>query len=332
VRIGGRETSPLSIDLSADQGSPLWLANLEIAEAAEYAALRIGDPIEITIGDDTWALTVDEKLRNRPTGYRIKALSPVAAYGAPWAAPRALGEVGFARAVCETLLAQPIDWSLPDWLLPASAASIEATPLELVRRIVAAVGGVLESAPDGHLIARPTSAVSPPTTRVEGVTLLTDEDMYGHGESVGSPLIADRFTISSGEAASTADVQVEVIDEEDDPHVRTVLVYPWPWRELALAHTGDGAVEIGPRGERVREESELLEIAEGRARTRYPVHETLATTYRYVDLGAARLDGYVAQTEDPEYSQLEVQYRTRAQVWRVAHPRVETIQFLAMEP
>jgi hypothetical protein len=156
--------------------------------------------------------------------------------------------------------------------------------------------------------------------------------MYGHGESVGSPLIADRFTISSGEAASTADVQVEVIDEDDDPHVRTVLVYPWPWRELALAHTGDGAVEIGPRGERVREESELLEIAEGRARTRYPVHETLATTYRYVDLGAARLDGYVAQTEDPEYSQLEVQYRTRAQVWRVAHPRVETIQFLAMEP
>jgi hypothetical protein len=332
LRWAGGEAAPLSVRLTADQGSALWLADVELSEAGEYAGLAIGAAIEIRIGDDVWALIIDEKLRERPAGYRVKAVSPLALHGAPWSVPRALGPCGLARATCEALLGQVIAWSLPDWALPSAASAIEATPLELCRQIVAAVGGVLESAPDGSVIARPASQVSPPTAVVEGVALLTDADLYGHDEGVGSPLLADRFVVTSGADAALQAIQIEIERDASDEHVRTVLAYPHPWRDVVLAHTGDAAVLIGERAEVWRAAEESLEIVAGAARAKYPVGALDASAYRYVDLGAVTVDGYAFATATPAYSLLDVRYRARAWQWRVEHPRVESIQFLAMEP
>jgi hypothetical protein len=248
VRWEGGEAAPLTVSLRADRGSALWLADVTLSEPSDYAALSIGAAIEILIGGDSWSLIVDEKLRDRPDGYRVKAVSPLALHGAPWSVPRPLGECGLARATCEGLLGRAIAWSLPDWTLPSVAAAIEATPLELCRQIVEAVGGLLESAPSGDVIARPASSVSPPTTRVDGVALVTDADVYGHGKSVGSPRLADRFTVTSG-ADSVDAVQIQIEREPDDEHVRTVLAFPHPWREVEIAHTGDAAVLIGARAQ-----------------------------------------------------------------------------------
>jgi hypothetical protein len=332
VRWPGGEASPLTVRLSADQGSAVWLADITLATAQDYAALSVGASIEIGIGDQTWALVVDEKLRERPNGYRIKAVSPLALRGSPWAAPRALGEPGLARATCEALLGQPIDWAIPDWPLPASAAAIEATPLDLARQIVEAVGGLLESLPDGTVRARPASPASPPTERVAGVVTLTDADLYGHGESVGTPRISDRYVVTSGDPASTKPVLIEVLPDPEDPQVRTVLAYAWPWRPMDLVHTGDEAVQVGPRIEYQGAHEETLEVVAGAARTRYPAHALQSSAYRYVDLGAVSNNGDSVETEVGGYSLLDLRYATRAWQWRVEHPRVESIQFLAMEP
>jgi hypothetical protein len=229
-------------------------------------------------------------------------------------------------------LGTTIDWQLVDWPLPASAAAIEATPLALSRQIVEAVGGVLESAPDGSVLARAQRAVSPPTLSVAGVSVLTDADIYEHSESVGTPLLSDRFVITSGDPAATKPVQIEILEDADDPQVRTVLAYAWPWRPLDLVHTGDDAVQIGPRGERLGTHEETLEIVAGAAKAAYPVHGVQASIYRYVDLGAVYASGEAVESENPEYSLLDLRYTTRAWEWRVEHPRVESIQFLAMEP
>jgi hypothetical protein len=114
--------------------------------------------------------------------------------------------------------------------------------------------------------------------------------------------------------------------------VRTVRAYPLPWREITLAHTGDAAVQIGTRAQVEQPQEETLEIIAGSATAAYPVTLLDTAVYRYVDLGAVVVEGTAVTTAEPAYSLLDLTYRSRAWQWRVEHPRVESIQFLALEP
>jgi hypothetical protein len=45
----------------------------------------------------------------------------------------------------QAIVEQPIDWQIVDWLLPAGRLSYENTnPMELLRKLVAAAGGVAD--------------------------------------------------------------------------------------------------------------------------------------------------------------------------------------------
>lgn len=327
---GGRTLIPLTVSLSADLGSPVWQADITLSDSTEYGPIRIGDALSLVIGDTTWSLLCDAKQRTRPAGYTIKALSTLARLGAPWARPQALGAVGLARAVCERLLGAVIDWSIPDWSLPSSAASLIETPLTLARLIVAAAGGVLESRPDGALIARPLYPLSPPTALGPVQAVLTDAVLFGHSETIGAPEIANRYTVTSGDTGSP--VLIETVDDAGDPTHRTVRAYPSPWLDLTLAHTGDAAVQIGARSEVRLSKTDHLAIVAGQGSTSFPLEAITTQVYRYVDLGVLTVTGQAIKTAIAEYSQLDLTYTARAWQWEVYHPRVETIQFLAVEP
>lgn len=330
---GDRILSPLSVMLSADLGSSLWQAEIALADSADYGPIRIGDALDVVIGDAIWRLLCDSKQRTRPTGYTIKALSAGARLGAPWARPGALGDVGMAHAVSERLLGEPITWELPDWALPSAAASLNAPPLALVRLIVAAVGGVLEARPDGAWVARPQCPLSPPTASGPVQAVLTDATLFEHSEAVGAPEIANRYTITSGDgSAGTAPVQIEVVADEADATHRTVRAYPYPWLDLDLVHTGDETVIIGPRSEVHLTKQELLAIVAGEASTGFPVESITSQVYRYVPLGTVAVTGKALQTATAAYSQIDLTYLAHAWQWEVYHPRIETIQFLAVEP
>jgi hypothetical protein len=239
-----------------------------------------------------------------------------------------------ARAVCERLLEQAIDWQIPDWPLPDSAAELEDTPLGLAQSIVGAVGGRLESLLDGSLVARPASVVAVPDYARAPAWHLSDDVLYSYSAQIDAPQIANRFVVTSGDEADTAPaIQVEAIADDADPHRYTVRAYPSPFRPVELAHTGDSATVIGPRAEVTTEHTELVEIVAGAARLKYPVAQIAAHRWQYVDLGAPRMSE--AQTlavgDASAYSLLNLDYRARCWEWRVTNARIETIQFLALE-
>lgn len=209
-----------------------------------------------------------------------------------------------ARAVCERLLRQAIDWRL-------------------------------ESRLDGALLARPASPVSPPQYATVSAVRPGDDQLYAYSAQIDAPLIANRLVINSGDEAATdaAQIQVEAIVDESDPHAYTVRAYPTPWRPVALVHTGDSATVIRARIEVQTEHAELIEITAGTARLRYPVHAITATRWQYADLGAVRLSDPQTLTAGgaESYSLLHITYRARAWEWRVTNARTETIQFLAVE-
>ena len=324
--------SPLSVRLSTDTGSAVWTAEIARADAAGYSRISIGDAILIEIADTIWALICDQKNRTRPDGYTLQALSPVAMYSEPWTVAVTLGTAGMAQAACERLLEQDIDWALPDWRLPDSAAALSATPLALAQQIVAAVGGTLESLPDGSLRARPINPISPPTRLSVVVATLTDDHLIAHSESVGMTALANHYIITSGTSASiAATVQTEVIDDPDDPTHRTVRAYPYPWRALTRVHTGDSLVRIGSASQTSQTCTETLEIVAGSATAQHPIQSVISAVYRYVNLGAVSHAGADITTASAEYSLLDITYRAPAWQWEVYDPRIESIQFLVME-
>jgi hypothetical protein len=75
--------------LSCDEDSPVWIASIEIAELADFAAIGITDEISLTLGLETFRFIVDGKTLSREsmTGMRceVTAVSPVALLDAPFA-------------------------------------------------------------------------------------------------------------------------------------------------------------------------------------------------------------------------------------------------------
>lgn len=325
----------LDASISQDDGSPFWLADLSLSDVEDYARIQIGDPLELTLWGVTFNLICDGRrfARGDDAPYTLSAISPAALLGAPWSEPVTLGTVGMARAVVELLLGQAVDWRLVDWVLPASASELRAAPLDLARQIVAAVGGVIESNPDGSLRARPVYPVSPlEYASASPAAILTDRDLLGHSDSADVADLDNRFVITSGDPEATTDqVQVESEQDPNDPHAYTIRAYPHPWRQVDLVHTGDSATQIGARAEAWTDQDELIEIVAGSASLKYPSAAIVATRYQHADLGRVTVAGREVATAAPDYSLLNIQYRARCWEWRATNARTETIQFLAVE-
>jgi hypothetical protein len=253
--------------------------------------------------------------------------------GSAWSAKIVLGRAEMARATVERILVQPVDWQIPDWRLPTDAAELEATPLELAQQIIGAVGGVLESLPDGSLLARRTDPISIPDYPLATAIPLTDRDLYAHSASIDNPVIANRFVITSGAAGSNQnEIQIEATQDENNPHHYTIRAYPMPWRPVSLVHTGDVSTAIGARIETTLANDELIAITKGEGSLKYPAHSIDATRFQYADLGAiTQPDAKSIKTATAEYSLLSIQYQARAWEWEAVNPRTEDIQFLAVE-
>ena len=164
----GRAIRILQASLSCDEDSPVWMAQISLAELDDFASISIGDALTLTLGLETFALIVDGKTLSRESvadqQCELSAMSPLALLDAPFAGalryyqPAAIA----AQATVETLIG-PVIWRLPNWLIPAGRLMLEGvTPLAAARNIVAAVGGIVESNPDGSVVCRRRHPVSIP--------------------------------------------------------------------------------------------------------------------------------------------------------------------------
>lgn len=335
----GRTLAIVGADLTAAEASPTWLATVDLADPADYAGVSCGDPVTLTLGGESWSLIVDGREMERQHGsgrllsLRLTAVSPLAWRGQPWAPAltRTWDGPADARSVVEELVG-PVDWSLPDWSIPAGALAADgADPLALARSIAAAAGGVLESRPDGGVVARPRYPVPVPDWASAAAGLvLTDADTVSVSEALDPIEICNRVTVSDGAATRPGD-RVEYEPDADDALSGTIRVWPVPWRTARVVHTGDaGAVTLTPTGEEIRERIEVIAIEGGRGQTRYPVWQIQSVDWQHRDLGAvtASPDSRELAAGVAGWSLLRCTYTTRCQTWRAAHVRAEDVLFL----
>ena len=297
------------VQISADEGSAVWLAAFSVLSEADYGRIAIGDELTLVLWDVPVALLCDARRMSREDGapnYSISAISPAAVLGSPWAVPVSLGASGTASTTVETLVG-PVDWRIVNWPLPSSVTALSAPPLEIARQIVAAAGGLLESDLDGSLVARHRYPVTVPDYASQAPDAeLIDRDLLAHSDSADVAALENRFVITSGGTAGSDAIQVEAEQDPDDPHAYTVRAYPWPWRAVALVHTGDAATQIGSRAQVTIEHRQLVEVLAGTASISHPAQSIAAADYQYADLGAVRTEGTSVTTAQQGYSQIDI--------------------------
>lgn len=325
--------------LSCDEDSPVWIATVEIANVADFAAIAIGDLITLQLGLETFELVVDGKTLSREsqTSQRceVTAISPLALLDAPFAAsiryyqPAAVS----ARTAVEYLIG-PVDWQLPDWLIAACRLLLEGvTPLAAARNVVAAIGGIVESNPDGTVVCRRRHPVSIPGYGQAVVAhQLFDADVLASRARIAPARGYNRVTLANEEGA-TADAgdRIEYVADPEDANRGTVRAYLAVTRPVLLTHTGHPATVIATLGEEIRSEREVVEFIEGRSSTRYPVTAITAADWRHVDLGAVTAEGQALVAAAPGYSLLDLTYTTTSLNWLVALATDEEVQFILVD-
>jgi hypothetical protein len=330
----GRRIPIARAEVRADDGSHVWLADITLTRPADYARIRLGDPIQVDLYGEIFRLFVDQRHFSHSEygavpDLRISGISPLAARGLPYAAPLTWTWAGpvDAYAVVTELIGS-VAWSLPHWSIPAGRVAIEGgDPLTLARAIVAAAGGVIDSHPDGSVTCRPRYPVSVPDWRTTTPAHdLTDEDVVSVSESHEYLEFFDRVAISDVPPA-VGGLDVEYEQDETDRYRGTLRAYPVPWTALTASHSGDGAVSLSPRGAMTRTEEELVDIVDGYGTTRYPIWSVVSTKWQYRSLGTVSFDqgSREVATSLPGTSLLRIKYRTQAQEWAAADPRDEEI-------
>lgn len=338
----GRTVPILQATLSCDEDSPVWMAQIVVAALADFAAIGLGDTLTLALGAEHFTLVVDGKTLSRSAvaeqRIELSAVSPLALLDAPFAGAVRRFEAG-AVSACAAVegLIGAVDWQLPDWIIPPGRLMLDgATPLAAARNLVAAIGGIVESQPDGSVLCRRRHPVRIPQYGEATVAhSLFDADVLSAQAQIAPMRGFDRVTIANEEGqAGPADDRIEyLLDPADGANarqgrVRVTLSSPRP---VQLVHTGHPSTEVQSLGAITRTEVETVEFIEGRASTRYPVTQILNLTWQHRALGDVSAGGQVLTAATPGYSLLRITYTTTSLDWRVALPLDEEVQFVLVD-
>lgn len=334
----GQTIRIVSATLSCDEESPVWIARIEVAELADFAVIGIGDDIRLTLGLEVFVLAVDGKALSRELGNvrcELTAVSPLARLDAPFVGTLQRYEAGaIAAATAVAGLVGTVDWQLPNWIVPAGRLYLDnVTPLAAARNIVAAIGGIVESRPDGSVLCRRRHPVSIPDYGTANVDHgLFDSDVLSVSAQIAPARGFDRVTVANeeGELAASDD-RIEFVPDDDDPRRGRVHAWLGTPRAVVLTHTGHPATVITALGEVARTETEVVEFIEGRGSTSYPVATISSAIWRHVDLGNVTASGRDLVADAPGYSLLNLTYLTMSLDWRVHLDHEEEVQFVLVD-
>lgn len=330
-----------TLTLSCDEDSPVWIATIGIAELADFAAMRIGDALTLALAGETFALVVDGKTLSRGSAVSrrcdITASSPLALLDKPFAADISFQATAptLARTAVEAFIGV-VDWRLPAWVIPAAALTFDGvTPLRAARAIVEAIGGLVESDPDGTVICRPRHPVGVPQYGAAAVAhQFFDNDVLESSERIAPVRGFNRVTVANEQTgASGASGSPDALEYVGDDSISgTVRAYPNPARPVSLVHTGNPATTIAPQGTITRSETELAEFVSGRARVRYPVAAIVSSDWQATDLGEVTAEGAELKSAVEGYSLLRITYEVSTVNWAVGLDTPdEEVQFVLMD-
>lgn len=226
----------------------------------------------------------------------------------------------------------PVSIEVINWAIPAYRFGVNnMAPIDAIKQIAEAVGGVVDSLPDGTLRVRSKYPVPVPQWSIKSVDheLLEEGELFSSADQDTPVKVYNKFRVMDTQTTSGSD-RLEY--EEFDSRSGYVRAYPSPWRTaVTLATTAQG-VTVGTSHEEYREEEETVEVYNGEASIRYPAVSVVSVVWLGADLLgviAGNDSTKVTTTSETEkFSLLKIKYKTRCLVFPVAGAVGQEAQFL----
>lgn len=228
-----------------------------------------------------------------------------------------------------------VDWQMVDWFIPSTLLyANNEPPIDIIRKIVSAAGGVIQSSPNGNLICRaeyPNTVTSWNTTAPD--YYLTNMDNYFSVDS--TPDIRQGFNKFLITDKNLGETGLTIEQRDINSTTKEILVYRVPWSDsikIFLETSGGSWVSIVDEGVKTETITEQIEIINGSGNVSKPLYSKISNAYKQKDLGliTPSEDGMI-QTTTAENSLVEIVYVTKYHLFTVSDPLIEDVQFYPLE-
>lgn len=305
----------LSVTITTDEESSFYQCNVTMKDTKDYFRFPRDTPFIVHLFNIDYHFIIDSRTLNRDIDEEgnyneicsFSGLSPLAKYAVPRCTKitKTWETTEYASVIVEELIG-PVNWQLIDWPIAAyRLAAEDAAPLDIALQIVNAVGGLIESQPDGSVVCRHRWPVSIKDFN----TVLPDHILYENmilslTEDPTNDTLIDSIRILDQDASYQDRMEYipNILDSgEDDPFNGILYAFPSPWREnLRMVTTRFNAIRLGKSSEGTRIisdvnpdfPSEIISFINGQSSTTYPIMSL--TTFEWLDenLGSVVVSSY----------------------------------------
>ena len=353
----------INIDIEGSLDRFCLTCDIQVASQEDYLKCNILSDIVVIIDGQTYNFFIESRGRRKSHGsiaYNIECISHTAKLGQPYASSITDSFLtGTAKSIV-TSLASPytIDWQLNlndqevDWPITGEILATENEyPIEIIKKLVNAVGGKVQTTPEGvlTLINHYPDSVNTWETASSDFTLSDLDHFFSTDETFSARDGYNVFLISD-KVLSTDSLTIEerVISETQ----KELHVYQTPFDinfALTMKTSGGSWVDIGV-GETVLEEipynpddpteTELVEIVNGYGQLNKPYYghntynadgsENLQWLETELGIASIQEDGTIECTTLGQ-SLIRLRYFTKYHKWDVSDARIEDVQFYLEE-
>jgi len=332
-------TSMININIEQDEGLFHMSGELQLADQAEFLLFREHESeVEITINDETFFFLPEKTRKSRPeTGvnvYIVPLASPTLLLDSPHTTPITGTFSGMAKSIVENLSGSTaVNWQLVDWFIPSGKlAANSEPPISIIKKIVSAAGGVVQTSPAGVLVCRPEYPVSVNLwSTTEPDIELTDQDDFFSLDP--QPELRDGYNefFVSDQQLTSGGLRKET--EKTGDYTALIRVYQVPWNNTSIVrdyHSGGDWVSLVANGVVEETITEQIEIIEGAGQVSKPCYQELSHEYRQVDLGDLTItEAGEVTSATAGYSLVIITYITRNWQFVATDYRDEDVQFYA---
>lgn len=330
-------TSMVNINIEQDEGLFHMSGELQLADQAEFLLFQeYASEIVIPYKGINYVLMPEKVRKSRPeTGvnvYIVPLASPTLLLDSPHATPITGTFSGMAKSIVEDLAGSfTVDWQLVDWFIPpGKLAANSEPPISIIKKIVSAAGGVVQTSPSGVLVCRPEYPVSVNLwATTEPDIELTDQDDFFSLDP--QPELRDgynEFFVSDQQLASGG---LRKETEKTGDYTALIRVYQVPWDSKSIVreyHSGGSWVSLVANGIIEEAITEQIEIIEGAGQVSKPCYREVSHEYRVVDLGELTItEAGEVTTATAGYSLVSITYITRNWQFTATDYRDEDVQF-----
>jgi hypothetical protein len=341
VCCGVTHTSAYNIFLEQDESLFYMVGELQIADELEYLQyVAYETEVVITVDGESYSFIVDGYPRkSRAPGnstFVVPLASPTILLQGPHSKVETEEFVGMASVLVAGLAAPyAVDWRLVDWFIPAGVLTgTGESAISIIKKIVVAAGGLVQTSPAGVLICRPEYPVSVNewSTATPDIELTDQDDFF---QIDPSPSLRDGYNVFYLSNQTLAGDTVKMDVKKLSSSRAQIDVYQQPWDETVrfnMDHSGGWWVSVIAEGVTIEEVTEQVEIIGGSGQTSKPVMSYFDHEYSETDLGAVTVDeaGNVT-TEILENSLLQLTYKKRYWRFLATDMNNEEVQFFPEE-